>query len=360
MLSGHNQTRHGATCIALISAVGYGLPGAGTFDAPKPSAAQAGRQRFTVTQTAGGCESPAREVFVDVDATPAAPGLTDLSACQNKAAPLLSANGSGLLWYTTASNGTGSKDAPVLSTTATGAQVVYVSQSAGRCEGPRAKLTLTTYPVPVAPTASTVAAVCRLANAPALSAQGQSVRWYTQVEGGAASTQAPTPNTGSACLQAYFATQTVNGCESARTKVEQLVWPLPEAPKADPVRYCLGDTTRLLTAVGVRLRWYAQPTGGASSTVTPRPTAPRLEQIISTLPRPIRTTARVCGKLLLFGPMAFRRRLLPVRSTRANMPSPFRLPRRAATLAGEVTRCRQVALLWRHLAVINQTRFVTH
>lgn len=254
---------------------GSNLPGTGSVDAPKPATGQAGRQRFTVTQSANSCESQAREVFVDVDATPNIPAVTDLTACQNGVAPTLAATGTGLLWYSDATGGTGSGGSPVLSTSATGSQTVYVSQTLNRCEGPRAKLTMTIYPVPALPTAIAPTSVCRLATATALSAQGQAIRWYAQAEGGIGSNQSPVPKTEAAGVAAYFATQTINGCESARLRVEQPILPLPLAPVSQSARYCVGEATQPLSATGTQLRWYSQVTGGTSQTAAPVTTADR-------------------------------------------------------------------------------------
>lgn len=59
-----------------------------------------------------------------------------------EAATALSATGTALKWYTTATGGTASATAPVPSTTAVGTTKYYVSQTLNDCEGPRAEITV--------------------------------------------------------------------------------------------------------------------------------------------------------------------------------------------------------------------------
>ena len=54
----------------------------------------------------------------------------------------LTATGTSLTWYASATGGTGSTTAPTPSTTATGTTTYYVSQTLDECEGPRAEITV--------------------------------------------------------------------------------------------------------------------------------------------------------------------------------------------------------------------------
>lgn len=76
---------------------------------------------------------------LDVISTPA-PGVTNISYCQGATASPLTATGTDLKWYTTATGGTGTTTAPTPSTAVIGITSYYVSQTANGCEGPRAKL----------------------------------------------------------------------------------------------------------------------------------------------------------------------------------------------------------------------------
>ena len=76
----------------------------------------AGTTSYWVSQTVGGCESPRTQIDVTVTASPAAPTAADPTYCQGATASALTATGTNLLWYTTATGGTGSATAPTPST----------------------------------------------------------------------------------------------------------------------------------------------------------------------------------------------------------------------------------------------------
>jgi gliding motility-associated-like protein len=80
------------------------------------------------------------------------PIVNDITHCQNTTVPALTAMGSNLLWYTTATGGTGSSTAPVPSTGMAGVFSFWVSQTISGCEGPRAKIDVTVNPAPFSTT----------------------------------------------------------------------------------------------------------------------------------------------------------------------------------------------------------------
>lgn len=95
----------------------------------------------TVTDKAGCAGS--KLVKVRVTNTPDAPLVTSpVIYCVGATAVPLTATGTGLLWYTTATGGTGAATAPTPSTTTAGSVDYYVSGAAAICEGPRSKITV--------------------------------------------------------------------------------------------------------------------------------------------------------------------------------------------------------------------------
>jgi hypothetical protein len=89
------------------------------------------------------------QVRVYYQCNTAAPTVsTPVTYCQNVSASPLTAGGTDLLWYTLASDGTGSPDAPTPVTTAAGTISHWVSQTVG-CEGPRAKIDVIVHPSPI-------------------------------------------------------------------------------------------------------------------------------------------------------------------------------------------------------------------
>jgi gliding motility-associated-like protein len=98
---------------------------------------------YTVTVTdRAGC-SNSKPVNVRVTQTPAAPTvITPVIYCIGAMAAPLSASGNGLLWFTTATGGTGSSTAPTPNTSVAGSFDYYVASVAETCEGDRAKITV--------------------------------------------------------------------------------------------------------------------------------------------------------------------------------------------------------------------------
>lgn len=131
----------------------YTVPTNGTSSsaAPTPSTATAGTTNHYVSQTVSGCESPRATIEVTVHATPGAPAVSSpVTYCQNETATALSANGTGLKWYTVPTNGTSSSTAPTPSTTTAGTTNHYISQTVNGCESPRALLEVIVNPRPTA------------------------------------------------------------------------------------------------------------------------------------------------------------------------------------------------------------------
>jgi 1,4-alpha-glucan branching enzyme/nitrous oxide reductase accessory protein NosL len=269
----------GATATAL-TATGTGLlwyttasGGTGSATAPTPSTATAGSTTFYVSQTLNGCEGPRAAIVVTVNATPAAPTVTATVAyCQGATATALTATGSNLLWYTTATGGTGTALAPTPSTTATGTTIFYVSQTINSCEGPRAAITVTVNAVPSAPSVTAGISYCQGATAMALTATGSNLLWYSVATGGAGSTTAPTPSTASPGSTIFYVSQTVSGCESPRASITVTINAIPAAPTvSSPVTYCQNGAAVPLTATGSGLLWYTTATGGTGNATAPTP-----------------------------------------------------------------------------------------
>ena len=73
--------------------------------------------------------------------------------------------------------------------------------------------------IPAAPTVTTPISYSQGAIASALTASGTGLLWYTSATGGTGNATAPIPSTASIGTTNYYVSQTVNGCESARTQI---------------------------------------------------------------------------------------------------------------------------------------------
>ena len=202
------------------------------------------------------------------------PAVTSpISYCQNATATTLTATGTNLLWYTTATGGTGNPTAPVPVTTTPGTTIYYVSQISGSCESPRSAITVNVNSSPAAPGVTTLVPYCQNATAIPLAATGTNMLWYTAATGGTASTTAPTPVTTTAGTTTYYVSQSTGLCESPRAAITVDVTATPATPTVStPVTYCQGATAIPLTATftGDDI-WYTIPTGGTGNTNAPTP-----------------------------------------------------------------------------------------
>jgi 1,4-alpha-glucan branching enzyme len=247
--------------------------GIGSSTAPTPSTAAGGSTNYYVSQSTNGCEGPRATIVVNVTATPAAPGVsTPVNYCQNAAASPLTATGTNLLWYTTATGGTGSATAPTPSTAVAGTTAYYVSQSTITCEGPRAVINVVVTAATVAPGVTSPVAYCQNATAAPLTATGTNLLWYTTATGGTGSSTAPTPSTAAGGSTNYYVSQTTTCGEGPRATIAVNVTATPAAPSVtSPVAYCQNATASPLTATGTNLLWYTVATGGIGSSTAPTP-----------------------------------------------------------------------------------------
>lgn len=104
---------------------------------------------FFVTQTVNGCVSDSARAIIRVIAQPDAPLARDTTYCQFETAAPLSATGSNIRWYTTASGGAYVTTPPVPATTVPGTYTWYVSQVVNGCESNRTMVTVIVLTTPV-------------------------------------------------------------------------------------------------------------------------------------------------------------------------------------------------------------------
>ncbi len=247
--------------------------GTGFGTAPTPNTAISGTTIYYVSQTLGGCESSRASINVVVNSIPAYPTVSSpVNYCQYATASQLSATGSNLLWYTVPSGGTSFWPAPTPSTTTLGTTTYYVSQTVNGCEGARASINVVISAPPAIPTVTSPVTYCQNATASQLSATGSNLLWYTVATGGTGSTTVPTPVTSTVGTTTYYVSQTVNGCEGARTNIDVIINATPTSPTVtSPVSYCQNATASPLSASGSNLLWYTVATGGTGSGTAPTP-----------------------------------------------------------------------------------------
>ncbi|UJP64391.1 Ig-like domain-containing protein [Mongoliitalea daihaiensis] len=201
------------------------------------------------TQTINGCEGPslAVQVTVNVAATPV--GATTQGFCTGARVSELVAQGNNIRWFTTATGGTALSGTELLEN-----RVYYAEQTVNGCvsaERLAVQVTVSTIDIPAA-TASQQ--FCVGATIASIQVSGENIRWF-------ASPTVNVPLSASEALvdgRTYYASQTVNGCESAGRRAVQIrVINVAPVTASASQSFCNAATVSNLQATGSDIRWYA-------------------------------------------------------------------------------------------------------
>ena len=253
----------------------YDFAGNALGGAPTQGTGTPGSFGYFVAQANGSsCVSERVGITVKVTAKPGAPSVQAKSLCQNEASYTLQAGGSNLRWFNSSDglwNGNGST--PVVGTGSVGPQTFKVDQEKDGCRSDKATLTVTVNAPPDKPIVSNPTAACQYADAPALTAPGQILKWYTAETGGSGQNTAK-PSSDQPGTVSYWVSQVVNNCESNRAKIDQVINPASPDPTftTNPVLLCKDQVTTPLVAVGQSLRWYNASSNTALAAAPTPPT----------------------------------------------------------------------------------------
>lgn len=214
---------------------------------------------YYASQTINGCESPNR-LSIQVQFTTEAPtptGANNQSFCaeSNPTLASIAVNGMGIEWYNSALGGS-----PLLNTTPlVSGNTYYAAQNVGGCpSGSRLAVTVTINAAPNAPTGPSTQSFCSTSNPTIgnLQAMGSNILWYNSASGGAALMNSHNLVNGTT----YYASQSVNGCESStRFPVTVSFLPVPAAPSGDFTQYFCSNqnaTINDLVVSGSSIQWY--------------------------------------------------------------------------------------------------------
>ena len=212
---------------------------------------------YYASQTAGGCTSTRTAVTITVNATPIAPTASSPQTfCSGAAVVNLQASGTAIQWYDVASGGT----ALSLTTALVNGNSYYASQTTTACESPRTQVTVTVAAPTAAPTGNANQTFCNSATVASLQATGTTIQWYDAATGG----NLLVANTALTSGTTYYASQTLNGCESATRLAVMVTITVVATPNGSTTQtFCNAGTVSGLTATGTgTIRWYAAATGG--------------------------------------------------------------------------------------------------
>ena len=163
---------------------------------------------YYVSQTTSNCESDRTMIFVNINPVPMAPASNSQSFCNSATVADLTASGTTLKWYSTATGGT-----VLPTTTALTSGNYYVSQTVSNCESARTTVAVTINTV-AAPTGNTTQTFVTGATISSLVASGTAISWYSSESDALANANILATNSALTTNTTYYAMQTVNGCRS--------------------------------------------------------------------------------------------------------------------------------------------------
>ncbi|MUV02201.1 T9SS type A sorting domain-containing protein [Flavobacterium rakeshii] len=212
---------------------------------------------YTVTVTSEfGC-SVSTSTDLTIVVTPAPTAEASQIFCAGATVADLTAEGEMVNWYYSATGGNALAETVMLND----ATMYYATQTVNGCESvERVAVTATVNTTPSPAVDEYVQLICNSGTIADLMATGTDVQWYADFEGG----EPLAPETElEAGVALYFASQTIDGCESLiRTPVAVFV-NVVETPMADAQQtFCGSATVADLMADGDDIMWYADETGG--------------------------------------------------------------------------------------------------
>ncbi len=213
---------------------------------------------YYASQTVNGCESTGRFAVTAVFGIPSAPtGSAAQTVCNSGTVANLTAVGSNIQWYAAPTGGT-----PLSAGTAlVNGTTYYASQTSGGCESTNRLAVTVTINAPATPTGTGSQTFCNSGTVANLVATGTGIQWYAASTGGTALTSGTTLTSGTA----YYASQTISGCESANRFAVTVTINAPATPTGAAAQtFCNSATVANLTATGTGIQWYAASTGGTA------------------------------------------------------------------------------------------------
>jgi hypothetical protein len=183
-------------------------------------------------------------------------GVATQTFCNSATINDLSATGSSIQWYATATGGS-----PLPGGTAlTNGTTYYASQTVAGCESVNRLAVNAVINSTNTPTGTSTQTFCNSATINDLSATGSSIQWYATAIGGS-------PLPGGTSLTngtTYYASQTVSGCESANRFAVNVVINSTATPTGTSTQtFCNSAQISDLSATGTAIQWYTAANGGS-------------------------------------------------------------------------------------------------
>ena len=171
------------------------------------------KKSYYASQTIG-CESDRIAVLIRIYDTPPPTGNTNQQFCFDENAQISNLNilGSNMKWYDALTNGTVLAEITVL----TNGVTYYATQTLNDCESERIAITVTIQDTQ-SPIGNPNQSFCIQENGKisTISIEGQNIKWYTSLSSLTTLSESIVLENG----MTYYASQTINNCESERTQI---------------------------------------------------------------------------------------------------------------------------------------------
>ena len=236
----------------------------GGIELPSTTSLEEG-QTYYAMNTAGSCESLRTLITVTLQPISAPTGISPQIFCNIKNPSLsnLTVSGTSILWYNFANGGNFLPNSTPLISGAT----YYASQTQNGCESARIPILVNLLNI-IEPTTISPQPFCIQQNATlsSIAITGQNIKWYDALTNGNL-----IPNT--SLLQngiTYFASQTINGCESIRVPVLINIQNTATPTAISPQTFCASQNPTLnnLVITGTNTKWYDSSTLGTVLSVS--------------------------------------------------------------------------------------------
>lgn len=207
---------------------------------------------YYTSQTINGCEGPRFGVTVSIVNTPSAPtGNANQQFCKSENATLsnIQITGQNIKWYDTSFSAATLPNSTLLENNRT----YYASQTIG-CESDRIPILVQIYDTPL-PTGNSNQQFCIDENATIgnLSISGSAIKWYDAATNGNV-----LPETSLLQNRIYYASQTLNNCESKRlaitVKIQDTKKPIADSRQT----FCIQENALLenINITGQSIKWF--------------------------------------------------------------------------------------------------------
>ncbi|WP_286969139.1 T9SS type B sorting domain-containing protein [Flavobacterium sp. UBA4854] len=207
---------------------------------------------YYASQTENNCEGSRLAVTISIINTPVAPTANgNLEFCKNENAKLsnIQMTGQNIKWYDTAFSAGALSNTTLLENNKT----YYASQTVG-CESNRTPVIVKVYDTAL-PTGKSSQQFCidQIATLENLNIKGTDLKWYDSATNGSLLSETNLLET-----RTYYATQTINNCESERfavsVKIQDTSIPFSDSPQS----FCIQKNAKIsnIAIEGQNIKWY--------------------------------------------------------------------------------------------------------